>query len=67
ACTEARHRIDEVPANSMLPAGDVQLTLGAGAGSAMRQLPLTIHGGRTTLVWVQRLGAGLTCLLYTSP
>lgn len=42
----------------MLPTGDVQLTLGA--GSAMRQLPLTIHGGRTTLVWVQRLGAGLT-------
>ena len=42
----------------MLPAGEVQLTLGA--GSAMRQLPLTIHGGRTTLVWVQRLGAGLT-------
>jgi hypothetical protein len=35
----------------------VQLTLGA--GSAMRTLPLTVHGGRTTLVWVQRLGAGL--------
>jgi uncharacterized protein len=43
---------------SMLPAGEVQLTLGA--GSAMRNLPLTVHGGRTTLVWVQRLGAGLT-------
>ncbi|MGL6463545.1 COG3014 family protein [Aeromonas hydrophila] len=42
----------------MLPAGDVALTLGAGA--AQRQLPLTIHQGRTTLVWVQRLGAGLT-------
>ncbi len=42
----------------MLPAGDVNLTLGAGA--AQRQLPLTIHQGRTTLVWVQRLGAGLT-------
>lgn len=42
----------------MLPAGEVQLVLGA--GSATRQLPLTIHGGRTTLVWVQRLGAGLT-------
>ncbi|MGG5828483.1 hypothetical protein, partial [Aeromonas salmonicida] len=33
---------------------------GAGGACAMRQLPLTIHGGRTTLVWVQRLGAGLT-------
>ncbi|ELM3615311.1 hypothetical protein RYR54_000924 [Aeromonas sobria] len=42
----------------MLPAGSVQLTLGAGA--AQRQLPLTIQKGRTTLVWVQRLGAGLT-------
>ncbi|MCK2084521.1 hypothetical protein HB860_11330 [Aeromonas sp. 3925] len=42
----------------MLPAGDVNLTLGAGA--AQRQLPLTIHSGRTTLVWVQRLGAGLS-------
>ena len=42
----------------MLPAGEVNLTLGAGA--AQRQLPLTIHQGRTTLVWVQRLGAGLT-------
>ena len=40
----------------MLPAGDVNLTLGAGAA----RLPLTIHQGRTTLVWVQRLGAGLT-------
>lgn len=44
----------------MLPAGEVKLTLGAGAGAAQRQLPLTIHQGRTTLVWVQRLGAGLT-------
>ncbi|WP_164464991.1 COG3014 family protein [Aeromonas dhakensis] len=46
----------------MLPAGDVNLTLstGIGAGTAQRQLPLTIHQGRTTLVWVQRLGAGLT-------
>ncbi|MGE6223710.1 COG3014 family protein [Aeromonas media] len=42
----------------MVPAGDVNLTLGAGA--AQRQLPLTIHSGRTTLVWVQRLGAGLS-------
>ncbi|MGY3887330.1 COG3014 family protein [Aeromonas aquatica] len=42
----------------MLPAGEVRLSLGA--GSAARQLPLTIHEGRTTLVWVQRLGAGLT-------
>lgn len=42
----------------MLPAGEVRLSLGA--GSALRQLPLTIHEGRTTLVWVQRLGAGLT-------
>jgi len=42
----------------MVPAGEVNLTLGAGA--AQRQLPLTIHSGRTTLVWVQRLGAGLT-------
>jgi len=42
----------------MVPVGDVNLTLGAGA--AQRQLPLTIHRGRTTLVWVQRLGAGLT-------
>ena len=42
----------------MLPAGEVNLTLGAGA--AQRQLPLTIHQGRTTQVWVQRLGAGLT-------
>ncbi|MGY3960436.1 COG3014 family protein [Aeromonas popoffii] len=42
----------------MLPAGEVQLTLGA--GSAQRQVPLTIHKGHTTLVWVQRLGAGLT-------
>ncbi|PJG60077.1 hypothetical protein CUC53_03960 [Aeromonas cavernicola] len=42
----------------MLPAGAIQLTLGAGA--AQRQLPLTINSGRTTLVWVQRLGAGLT-------
>lgn len=43
---------------AMLPAGEVTLTLGA--GSAQRSLPLTVHGGRTTLVWVQRLGAGLT-------
>lgn len=42
----------------MLPAGEVQLQLGA--GSAMRTLPLTVHAGRTTLVWVQRLGAGLS-------
>ena len=42
----------------MLPAGEVQLQLGA--GSAMRTLPLTVHGGRTTLVWVQRLGNRLT-------
>lgn len=42
----------------VLPAGDVNLTLGASA--AQRQLPLTIHSGRTTLVWVQRLGAGLS-------
>ncbi|MBL0511378.1 COG3014 family protein [Aeromonas media] len=42
----------------MVPAGEVQLRLGA--GSAMRTLPLTVHGGRTTLVWVQRLGAGLS-------
>lgn len=42
----------------MVPAGDIHLTLSAGA--AQRQLPLTIHKGRTTLVWVQRLGAGLT-------
>jgi len=42
----------------MVPAGEVSLTLGA--GSAMRTLPLTVHGGRTTLVWVQRLGSGLT-------
>lgn len=42
----------------MLPAGEVRLSLGA--GSAMRELPLTIHGGRTTLVWVQRLGNRLT-------
>ena len=42
----------------MVPTGDINLTLGAGA--AQRQLPLTIHKGRTTLVWVQRLGAGLT-------
>jgi hypothetical protein len=42
----------------MLPAGEVQLTLGA--GGAQRQVPLTIHKGHTTLVWVQRLGAGLT-------
>ncbi|VEG96077.1 TPR domain-containing protein [Aeromonas encheleia] len=42
----------------MLPAGEVRLQLGA--GSARRELPLTVHGGRTTLVWVQRLGAGLT-------
>ncbi|MGY3942430.1 COG3014 family protein [Aeromonas tecta] len=41
-----------------LPAGDIRLTLGA--GSAMRELPLNIHAGSTTLVWVQRLGAGLT-------
>lgn len=31
-----------------------------GAGSAMRTLPLSVHAGRTTLVWVQRLGSGLT-------
>ncbi|MGL5813320.1 MAG: COG3014 family protein [Aeromonas sp.] len=43
---------------AMVPPGEVILTLGA--GSAMRQLPLTVHGGRTTLVWVQRLGAGLS-------
>lgn len=42
----------------MVPAGEVQLQLGA--GSAMRTLPLTVHAGRTTLVWVQRLGAGLS-------
>lgn len=42
----------------VLPAGEVQLQLGA--GSAMRTLPLTVHAGRTTLVWVQRLGAGLS-------
>ncbi len=42
----------------MVPAGEVQLRLGA--GSAMRTLPLTVHAGRTTLVWVQRLGAGLS-------
>lgn len=42
----------------VLPAGEVQLRLGA--GSAMRTLPLTVHAGRTTLVWVQRLGAGLS-------
>ncbi|WP_429107957.1 COG3014 family protein [Aeromonas media] len=42
----------------MVPAGEVQLRLGA--GSAMRTLPLTVHGGRTTLVWMQRLGAGLS-------
>ncbi|MGY3901967.1 COG3014 family protein [Aeromonas lusitana] len=41
-----------------LPAGDIRLTLGA--GSAMRELPLTIHAGQTTLVWVQRLGNRLT-------
>ena len=39
-------------------AGEITLTLGA--GSAMRQLPLTVLAGRTTLVWVQRLGAGLS-------
>ncbi|MDW4561178.1 hypothetical protein [Aeromonas rivipollensis] len=42
----------------MVPAGEVKLQLGA--GSAMRTLPLTVHAGRTTLVWVQRLGAGLS-------
>lgn len=42
----------------VLPAGEVKLQLGA--GSAMRTLPLTVHAGRTTLVWVQRLGAGLS-------
>lgn len=42
----------------MVPVGEVQLQLGA--GSAMRTLPLTVHAGRTTLVWVQRLGAGLS-------
>lgn len=42
----------------MVPAGEVQLQLGA--GSAMRTLPLTVYAGRTTLVWVQRLGAGLS-------
>ncbi|MCR3984442.1 hypothetical protein NUK49_12685 [Aeromonas caviae] len=42
----------------MVPAGNVTLTLGA--GSAMRTLPLSVHAGRTTLVWVQRLGSGLT-------
>lgn len=42
----------------VLPAGEVQLQLGA--GSAMRTLPLRVHAGRTTLVWVQRLGAGLS-------
>lgn len=42
----------------VLPAGEVQLQLGA--GSAMRILPLRVHAGRTTLVWVQRLGAGLS-------
>ena len=42
----------------MVPAGEVQLQLGG--GSAMRTLPLTVHAGRTTLVWVQRLGAGLS-------
>lgn len=42
----------------MVPAGEVQLQLGA--GSAMRTLPLRVHAGRTTLVWVQRLGAGLS-------
>ena len=42
----------------MVPTGEVQLQLGA--GSAMRTLPLTVHAGRTTLVWVQRLGAGLS-------
>ncbi|MFM5133299.1 COG3014 family protein [Aeromonas rivipollensis] len=42
----------------MVPAGEVQLRLGA--GSTMRTLPLTVHAGRTTLVWVQRLGAGLS-------
>lgn len=41
-----------------MTAGEITLTLGA--GSAMRQLPLTVHAGRTTLVWVQRLGAGLS-------
>ncbi|WP_262109631.1 MULTISPECIES: COG3014 family protein [Aeromonas] len=41
----------------MVPTGEVKLQLGA--GSAMRTLPLTVHAGRTTLVWVQRLGAGL--------
>lgn len=43
---------------AMLPAGEVRLRLGA--GSAQRELPLTIHDGRTTLVWVQRLGNRLT-------
>ncbi len=43
---------------AMVPAGEVSLTLGA--GSALRTLPLRVHSGRTTLVWVQRLGAGLT-------
>lgn len=42
----------------MVPAGELKLQLGA--GSAMRTLPLTVHAGRTTLVWVQRLGAGLS-------
>lgn len=43
---------------AMIPAGDINLTLSAGA--VQRQLPLTIHSGRTTLIWVQRLGASLT-------
>ena len=41
----------------MVPAGT---SPDPGAGSAMRTLPLSVHAGRTTLVWVQRLGSGLT-------